>query len=112
MRCWASPRGRAAAWTAAGGGGPDGAKDVYGALRLYRTAVSRSAEEPERFAEASERMDELDGWKALARLDEVATSLRVKHLEGQTLATLSGGGEEEGGPGRGPGAGARGAPPR
>jgi ATP-binding cassette subfamily F protein uup len=74
-----------------GGDGPDGAKDVYGALRLYRTAVSRSAEEPERFAEASERMDELDGWKALARLDEVATSLRVKHLEGQTLATLSGG---------------------
>jgi ABC transport system ATP-binding/permease protein len=36
-------------------------------------------------------MDAADGWNVLTKAEEVATKLRVRHLQDQTLANLSGG---------------------
>lgn len=65
--------------------------DVYGAIRQYRASIPYAESDPERFATCSSYMDEMDGWKTLARIDEVSTRLRVKALEDQPLSTLSGG---------------------
>jgi len=65
--------------------------NVYEAIRQYRNATLFAGSEPEYFAKCSLYMDELDGWKVLARIDEVATLLKVKSLENQPLSTLSGG---------------------
>jgi ATPase subunit of ABC transporter with duplicated ATPase domains len=43
------------------------------------------------FAEASAEMDAVDGWDVWTKADEVATKLRVRHLQDQPLANLSGG---------------------
>jgi ABC transport system ATP-binding/permease protein len=36
-------------------------------------------------------MDAVDGWNVLTKAEEVATKLRVRHLQDQPLANLSGG---------------------
>lgn len=43
------------------------------------------------FSAASAEMDAVDGWSVLTKADEVATKLRVRHLQDQPLANLSGG---------------------
>jgi ABC transport system ATP-binding/permease protein len=43
------------------------------------------------FASASADMDALDGWSVLTKAEEVATKLRVHHLQQRTLSKLSGG---------------------
>lgn len=45
----------------------------------------------ETFAAASSEMDAMDGWDVLTKADEVATKLRVRHLQNQPLSNLSGG---------------------
>jgi ATP-binding cassette subfamily F protein uup len=43
------------------------------------------------FASASADMDDLDGWSVLTKAEEVATKLRVQHLQNRSLSKLSGG---------------------
>jgi len=64
---------------------------VYDTIRQYRASILVAETDPERFATSSTNMDEMDGWKVLARVDEISTRLRVKALEEQPLSTLSGG---------------------
>ena len=46
---------------------------------------------PDGFARASSDMDDRGGWAVLTRAEEVSTRLRVRHLEGSPLSSLSGG---------------------
>ena len=65
--------------------------NLYSAIRQYRASIPYAESDPERFATCSSYMDEMDGWKALGRIDDISTRLRVKALEDQPLSTLSGG---------------------
>mmetsp|Transcript_17147 Transcript_17147/g.32466 ORF Transcript_17147/g.32466 Transcript_17147/m.32466 type:complete len:754 (+) Transcript_17147:228-2489(+) len=69
----------------------DGKKNVFSAVRAYRLAAKNAEQNPGEFAEATANMEVLDGWTVLTKADEVATKLRVKHLENSPLSTLSGG---------------------
>ena len=64
---------------------------VFGAVRAYQRAVANADEDPESFAAASTAMESLGGWDVWTKAETVATKLRVRHLQDQTLATLSGG---------------------
>jgi ATP-binding cassette subfamily F protein uup len=65
---------------------------LFGTVRRYRTAAAQAAEAPEEFTEASANMEKWNGaWDVLTRADEVATKLRVGHLQNQPLSKLSGG---------------------
>lgn len=68
-----------------------GSKNVYEAVRNYRLAAMNAEQDPDMFAKCMTDMDALDGWSVLTKADEVATRLRVKHLELSPLSTLSGG---------------------
>jgi ATP-binding cassette subfamily F protein uup len=64
-------------------------------IRRYRV-VSQRAEidsnyDPELFVKASADMDYLGGWDVLTKSEEIATKLKVHHLQDQPLANLSGG---------------------
>jgi ABC transport system ATP-binding/permease protein len=64
---------------------------VYAAVRRYRLAVANAEHDPDAFSAASAAMDELSGWNVLTKADEIATKLRIRHLQNQTLSQLSGG---------------------
>lgn len=66
-------------------------KSVYATVRRYRLAAEDAAEDPDAFAAASSAMDEMSGWSVLTKAEEVATKLRVRHLQDQPLSKLSGG---------------------
>lgn len=66
-------------------------QSVYDAVRNYRIAALKANDDPDGFATASATMDASDGWAVLTKADEVATRLRVKHLEDMPLSNLSGG---------------------
>lgn len=68
-----------------------GGKGVYDAVRSYRLAALRAGDDPDAFGKAASNMDAMNGWAVLTKADEVATRLRVKHLEDQPLSSLSGG---------------------
>jgi ATP-binding cassette subfamily F protein uup len=70
-----------------------GSPSVYQTVRRYRMAVNGAASnpDPEEFASASTAMDACGGWDVLTKADEVATRLRVRHLQEKPLSTLSGG---------------------
>jgi ABC transport system ATP-binding/permease protein len=67
------------------------AKNKYAAVRKYRLAVQEAEVKPEAFAQACAAMDALEGWNVWTKAEEVATKLRVRHLQDQPLAKLSGG---------------------
>lgn len=69
----------------------DAKKNVYSAVKSYRLAAKNAEQDPRAFADATSDMEMLDGWTVLTKADEVATKLRVKHLENAPLSTLSGG---------------------
>jgi len=71
--------------------GVGGATDAYTAVRWYRNAVENAESDPDGFAAASTAMDTYNGWDVLTKAEEVATKLRVRHLQDQTLSKLSGG---------------------
>jgi len=64
---------------------------VYNVVRRYRMALNTVELEPEEFQLASAEMDAKDGWAVLTKAEEVATKLRVRHLQDQPLSKLSGG---------------------
>jgi ATPase subunit of ABC transporter with duplicated ATPase domains len=59
-------------------------------LDSYVLSLSNSST-AEAFSLASAAMDAVDGWNVLTKAEEVATKLRVRHLQDQPLANLSGG---------------------
>ena len=71
--------------------GTEGKKNVYSIVRAYRLAAINADADPDRFSKAMTDMDTLSGWDVLTKADEIATRLRVKHLENSPLSTLSGG---------------------
>jgi ATP-binding cassette subfamily F protein uup len=68
-----------------------GGNNVYAAVRRFRLAVENAENDPDTFATASAEMEALSGWDVLTKADEVATKLRVRHLQEQPLSNLSGG---------------------
>jgi len=74
-----------------GGGGGGGPSSVYSVVRRYRLAVIRAELDPDEFAAASAAMESAGGWSVLTKAEEVATKLRVRHLQDQPLSSLSGG---------------------
>jgi len=77
--------------TAAGGGGGKSSSSVYNVVRRYRLAVINAEVDPDEFASASAAMESSGGWSVLTKAEEVATRLRVRHLQDQPLSSLSGG---------------------
>ena len=75
--------------TTSGAGGTT--NSVFETVRLYRMAEANCQEHPEQFAQASTEMDAQGGWNVLTKADEVATRLRVRHLQDKPLSSLSGG---------------------
>ena len=65
--------------------------DVYDVVRRYKLASNRAVEDPDEFTAASSAMDARGGWSVLTKADEIATKLRVFHLQDQPLHQLSGG---------------------
>ncbi len=72
-------------------GNARGVSSVYEIVRRYRLASMNASTDPDEFANAAAAMDATNGWAVLTKADEVATRLRVKHLEDQPLSSLSGG---------------------
>jgi ATP-binding cassette subfamily F protein uup len=64
---------------------------VYGTVRRYIQASTAAAEHPEAFAAVTADMDRQQGWAVLTKAEEVATRLRVRHLQEKALSQLSGG---------------------
>jgi len=66
--------------------------NVFEIVRRYRRAVATAEQNPDEFTAATAAMETRTGcWDVLTKADEVATKLRVFHLQDQPLATLSGG---------------------
>ena len=64
---------------------------VYQTVRRYRIATERAEDDPEEFTAASAAMDERNGWAVLTKAEEIATKLRIRHLQDKQLSLLSGG---------------------
>lgn len=70
-------------------------RSLMDVVRRYRV-ISQQAEndsnfDPDLFVKASADMDYLGGWDVLTKAEEIATKLKVHHLQDQPLANLSGG---------------------
>jgi ATP-binding cassette subfamily F protein uup len=71
--------------------------NVFDIVRRYRHAAKNAADNmdmdsiADEFTAASAAMDERNGWAVLTKADELATKLRVYHLQDQQLSKLSGG---------------------
>lgn len=68
-----------------------GSNSVFQIVRRYRIATENAEEDPDEFTAASTAMDERDGWAVLTKAEEIATKLRIRHLQDQQLSKLSGG---------------------
>jgi len=64
---------------------------VYDTARRYRQAVKNAESEPDEFTAATAAMEGCNGWDILTKADEIATRLRVRHLQDMSLSALSGG---------------------
>jgi ABC transport system ATP-binding/permease protein len=60
-------------------------------VRRYRQAITKAEEDPAEFTAATIAMEARNGWEVLTRAEQVATKLRVFHLQDQTLNLLLGG---------------------
>jgi len=68
-----------------------GRSKMLNIVQRYRLAVKNADKNPDLYAKASIDMDSIGAWGILTRADDIATRLRVKHLENLTLDKLSGG---------------------
>lgn len=66
-------------------------KNVFEIVRRYRQAIVTAEEDPAEFTAATAAMESRNGWEVLTRAEQVATKLRVFHLQDQPLSQLSGG---------------------
>jgi ATP-binding cassette subfamily F protein uup len=84
---------RAAADNAAAAAG----NSVYAAVHAYRCAVDQAESDPQAFAAACAEMDAHSGsWDVWTKMEEVATKLRIRHLQNEPLSNLSGGERKRG----------------
>lgn len=65
--------------------------NTYNVVRNYRLALNQAADQPDAFATASAEMDSANAWSVLTKAEEIATKLRVQHLQDKPLSFLSGG---------------------
>ena len=65
--------------------------NVFEIVRRYRQAITKAEEDPAEFTAATIAMEARNGWEVLTRAEQVATKLRVFHLQDQPLNLLSGG---------------------
>ena len=76
-------------------GSPSNNKNLMDVVRRYRIVAQQAENDvnynPEIFVKASADMDYLGGWDVLTKAEEIATKLKVHHLQDQPLANLSGG---------------------
>ena len=71
--------------------------DAYSAVHAYRRAVDRAESDPLAFAKACAEMDaHSESWNVWTKMEEVATKLRIRHLQDQPLSNLSGGERKRG----------------
>jgi ATP-binding cassette subfamily F protein uup len=67
-------------------------RNLFDIVRNYRIASQRADVDPAYFATASAAMDSMEGgWDVLTRAEEIATKLKISHLQDQPLSRLSGG---------------------
>jgi ATP-binding cassette subfamily F protein uup len=67
-------------------------RNLFDIVRNYRIASQRADSDPNFFAAASAEMDAVaGGWDVLTRAEEIATQLKIHHLQEQPLSNLSGG---------------------
>lgn len=67
-------------------------RNLFDIVRNYRIASQRADVDPSYFATASADMDSIEGgWDVLTRAEEIATKLKIHHLQDQPLSSLSGG---------------------
>jgi len=64
---------------------------VYQIVRRYRLASEHAHDNPQEFTAATAAMEERNGWAVMTKAEEIATKLRVRHLQDQPLSQLSGG---------------------
>lgn len=70
----------------------DESNSIYQTVQRYRIAMKNADDNPGEFAAASAAMEASSGsWDVLTKADEVATRLRVRHLQDKPLSELSGG---------------------
>jgi ABC transport system ATP-binding/permease protein len=70
---------------------------VYSAVHAYRSAVDQAESDPQAFAAACAEMDAHSGsWDVWTKMEEVATKLRIRHLQNEPLSNLSGGERKRG----------------
>ena len=67
----------------------DGAR--FNVVRTYRLAFNQANHDPDAFAAASAAMDSYNAWSVLTKAEEIASKLRVHHLQDKALSLLSGG---------------------
>jgi ATP-binding cassette subfamily F protein uup len=61
-------------------------------VRNYRIASNNAPDNPEAFLRASAAMDAMGGsWDVLTKAEEIASKLKIHHLQDKPLASLSGG---------------------
>jgi ATP-binding cassette subfamily F protein uup len=78
--------------TASSSSSSSSSTNVFDIVRRYRHAAKNADMDPDEFTAASAAMDARDGgWAVLTKADEIATKLRVYHLQDQLLSKLSGG---------------------
>jgi ABC-type cobalamin/Fe3+-siderophores transport system ATPase subunit len=67
--------------------------NVMDVVRNYRIASQHADGDPDAFVAATAAMERLadGGWNVLTRAEEIATRLKVHHLQDQPLSSLSGG---------------------
>ncbi|KAL3918250.1 MAG: hypothetical protein SGARI_007515 [Bacillariaceae sp.] len=67
--------------------------NVMDVVRNYRMASQNAENNPDAFVKATAAMERLadGGWNVLTKAEEIATRLKVHHLQDQPLANLSGG---------------------
>jgi ABC transport system ATP-binding/permease protein len=64
---------------------------VYQIVRRYRLATETADDNPQEFTAATAAMEQRNGWAVLTKAEEIATKLRIRHLQDQPLSQLSGG---------------------
>jgi len=70
-------------------------KNLMDVVRRYRVAAQQAETDdsfdPDLFVKASADMDLRGGWDVLTKAEEIATKLKINHLQDQPLSNLSGG---------------------
>lgn len=74
------------------GSSSGGSNNLMDVVRNYRIASQLADTDPDAFVRASAAMEQMAGsWDVLTRAEEIASKLKIHHLQDLPLSTLSGG---------------------